>query len=163
MRSIHLNHFVVHAVEDEAEEFLCVFLAPLDREHLGSQRLQHLQDDGRLEGCVPRNFRHVLVSVSWHKFAVWKLTVVRHELDPKRKRVSKQLRSRRDCDLHCISDWSLCVTFVCQWHLWNRFHEMVEGRARDEGLKDRVDVTVVRLVEQTSRQKADAVAFDLVF
>lgn len=55
------------------------------------------------------------------------------------------------------------MTFVCQWHLWNRFHEVVEGRACDEGLQDGVDVAVVRLVEQSSRQKADAVAFDLVF
>lgn len=40
---------------------------------------------------------------------------------------------------------------------------MIEGRACDEGLQDSVDIAVVGLVEQTSRQKADAVAFDLVF
>lgn len=166
--STHLNHFVVHAVEDEAEELLGVLLAPLDGEHVGPQCLQHPQDDGRLESVVPRDFRHVvlLVPVSWHKLAVWKLTVVRHELDPRMRHVSNKesaLEGGDPCDLHCISDWSLCVTFVCQWHLRNRFHEMVEGRARDERLQDGVDVAVVRLVEQTSRQKADAVAFDLVF
>lgn len=165
MRSTHLNHLVIHAVEDEAEELLGVFLAPLDGEHVGPQCLQHLQDDGRLEGVVPRDFRHVvlLVPVSWHKLAIWKLTVVRHELDPKRRQIINQEPVLDGSDLHCIRDWGLCVTFVCQWHLRNRFHEMVEGWARDEGLQDGVDVAVVRLVEQTSRQKADAVALDLVF
>lgn len=41
-------------------------------------------------------------------------------------------------------------------------HQVVERRARDQRLQDRVDVAVVGAVDETARLDADAVVLDLV-
>lgn len=82
----HLDHLIVHSVENEAEELFSVFLSAFNREHVSPKRLQHLQDDCRLEGVVRRDIWHLILLAlfSRNPLAERKQTVVGDELDPER-------------------------------------------------------------------------------
>lgn len=162
----HLQHLVVEPVQHTAEELLGVLLAALDLEDVRPEQGQYLVDDDRFQRRIGGNVRRfVLLGLVPRDLGAQRQgRKLRHQCGPEQRETVKIVprTKNKSPNSHGIDERLGVFAVAGRRQRPDGAHQVVERRARDQRLQDRVDVAVVGAVDETARLDADAVVLDLV-